>query len=58
MPAEAGAARTVERVETFTDEDLHLLCEATHAAILDGGGFGWVDGRGLGGPAGAGFGVV
>lgn len=42
MPAEAGAARTVERVETFTDEDLHLLCEATHAAILDGGGFGWV----------------
>ncbi len=42
MPAEAGAARTVERVETFTDEDLHGLCEATHAAILDGGGFGWI----------------
>ena len=40
--AEAGAARVVERVEEFTDDDLHALCEATHAAILDGGGFGWV----------------
>ena len=33
----------VERVETFTDDDLHALCEATHAAILEGGGFGWVN---------------
>ncbi len=39
---EEGAVRVVERAETFTDEDLHALCEATHAAILDGGGFGWV----------------
>jgi RimJ/RimL family protein N-acetyltransferase len=33
----------VERVEAFTDHDLHALCEATDAAILDGGGFGWVN---------------
>ena len=35
--------RAVERVERFTDEDLHALCEATHAAIIEGGGFGWVN---------------
>jgi ribosomal protein S18 acetylase RimI-like enzyme len=40
--APAEAARVVERVEAFTDEDLHALCEATHAAIIEGGGFGWV----------------
>ncbi|MDR3537934.1 MAG: GNAT family N-acetyltransferase [Acetobacteraceae bacterium] len=33
----------VERIETFSDHDLHALCEATDAAILDGGGFGWVN---------------
>jgi ribosomal protein S18 acetylase RimI-like enzyme len=33
----------VEQLETFTDQDLHALCEATDAAILDGGGFGWVN---------------
>jgi ribosomal protein S18 acetylase RimI-like enzyme len=32
----------VERVESFLDEDLAALCEAADAAILDGGGFGWV----------------
>ena len=32
----------VERAESFTDDDLHALCEATHAAIIEGGGFGWV----------------
>lgn len=36
------AETTVEKVESFTDEDLHALCEATHAAIIEGGGFGWV----------------
>lgn len=35
-------ALSVERAETFTDDDLHALCEATHAAIIEGGGFGWV----------------
>ncbi len=39
----AESQRAVERVERFTDDDLHALCEATHAAIIDGGGFGWVN---------------
>ena len=33
----------VERLKEFTDHDLHALCEATDAAIIDGGGFGWVN---------------
>ncbi len=37
------AESRVEKVESFTDEDLHALCEATHAAIIEGGGFGWVN---------------
>jgi ribosomal protein S18 acetylase RimI-like enzyme len=32
----------VERLKTFTADDLSTLCEATDAAIIDGGGFGWV----------------
>jgi ribosomal protein S18 acetylase RimI-like enzyme len=32
----------VEQVKRFNDPDLHMLCEATDAAIIDGGGFGWV----------------
>lgn len=32
----------VERVTDLHDDDLNSLCEATNAAILDGGGFGWV----------------
>jgi GNAT superfamily N-acetyltransferase len=32
----------IERLKGFSDADLHTLCEATDAAILDGGGFGWV----------------
>ncbi|MCW3474622.1 GNAT family N-acetyltransferase [Limobrevibacterium gyesilva] len=32
----------VERIAAFTDEELHDLCEAADAAIIDGGGFGWV----------------
>ena len=32
----------VERLTRFTDQDLNALCEATDAAIIDGGGFGWV----------------
>lgn len=38
----AEAVGLVERIERFTPDDLHSLCEATDAAILDGGGFGWV----------------
>ena len=33
----------IERVTEFTDEDLASLCEAADAAIIDGGGFGWVN---------------
>jgi ribosomal protein S18 acetylase RimI-like enzyme len=36
-------ALTVDRATTLSDEDLNALCEATTAAILDGGGFGWVN---------------
>jgi hypothetical protein len=32
----------IERIKRFNDDDLNTLCEATHAAIIDGGGFGWV----------------
>nr|WP_284947649.1 GNAT family N-acetyltransferase [Acidisoma sp. PAMC 29798] len=39
---QARAKLAVDRVTTFTDEDLLALCEATDAAIIDGGGFGWV----------------
>jgi ribosomal protein S18 acetylase RimI-like enzyme len=42
LPAEL----LVERVQEFSDEDLHALCEATSAAIIDGGGFGWVSAPG------------
>jgi ribosomal protein S18 acetylase RimI-like enzyme len=41
------AQRLVERVTEFTEDDLHALCEATSAAIIDGGGFGWVNPPGM-----------
>ena len=41
-PADAKPVSMVERITEFTDDDMHALCEATHAAIIDGGGFGWV----------------
>jgi ribosomal protein S18 acetylase RimI-like enzyme len=33
---------TVDRATIFPEEDLLALCEATDAAIIDGGGFGWL----------------
>jgi RimJ/RimL family protein N-acetyltransferase len=33
----------VERALDLHDDDLSALCEATNAAILDGGGFGWIN---------------
>ena len=36
------AALSAERVAALDDDDMHALCEATSASILDGGGFGWV----------------
>ncbi|AHJ64133.1 GNAT family N-acetyltransferase [Granulibacter bethesdensis] len=35
-------AQDVERVEALSDDDIASLCEAAHAAILDGGGSGWI----------------
>jgi len=32
----------VERATELPDDDLHALCEAADAAIIEGGGFGWV----------------
>ncbi len=34
--------QSVERVVRFDEDDLAALCEAADAAIIDGGGFGWV----------------
>ena len=36
----------VERVTDLGDHDLAELCEATDAAIIEGGGFGWVEPQG------------
>lgn len=33
---------TVEMVEALNSNDLHDLCDAAEAAIIDGGGFGWL----------------
>lgn len=32
----------IERAEGLSEDDLAALCEATDAAVLDGGGFGWL----------------
>ena len=37
-----AATTVVERIRAFDGSDLEDLCEATVAAIEDGGGFGWV----------------
>ena len=48
MSSDTGISQTpkvttsVERLEVFTGPDVHDLCDATEAAILDGGGFGWL----------------
>ena len=35
-------ALMVERAEALDEDDMQALCEAADAAIIDGGGFGWV----------------
>jgi ribosomal protein S18 acetylase RimI-like enzyme len=40
--AAAGHELAVERLSECSEEDLNALCDATNAAIIDGGGFGWV----------------
>jgi hypothetical protein len=41
-PRDRDAVITVERLTELSDDDLASLCEAADAAIIDGGGFGWV----------------
>jgi hypothetical protein len=36
----------VDRVTELDDHDIAELCEATDAAIIEGGGFGWVEPQG------------
>ena len=45
VPVSAGETPNlfVERLKQFADNDLPALSEATDAAIIDGGGFGWVN---------------
>ncbi len=43
LPSQATHDLTVERAEKrFAEDDLASLCEAADAAIIDGGGFGWI----------------
>jgi GNAT superfamily N-acetyltransferase len=48
VTARAATAPTlsVERADALSDADLADLCEATDAAIIAGGGFGWVEPQG------------
>lgn len=36
------ASIQVERLAVLSDDDMQTLCEAADAAIIDGGGFGWL----------------
>ncbi len=42
MSEHVAHSLAVERVAELPDDDMQALCEAADAAILDGGGFGWV----------------
>ncbi|MDT7952818.1 MAG: GNAT family N-acetyltransferase [Acetobacteraceae bacterium] len=42
MNEQAAHALDVTRVTELNDDDLQQLCEAADAAILEGGGFGWL----------------
>jgi hypothetical protein len=46
QPGLSSQRLSVERVETLPDADMADLCEATDAAIIEGGGFGWVEPQG------------
>lgn len=41
-----GAGLLVELVEKLSDHEMAELCEATDAAIIEGGGFGWLEAQG------------
>ena len=42
LPERPGAEVTVKRAAELAGSALHELCDAADAAILDGGGFGWL----------------
>jgi ribosomal protein S18 acetylase RimI-like enzyme len=42
QPAMELPVQSVERNGELTDDELQELCEAADAAVIDGGGFGWV----------------
>jgi ribosomal protein S18 acetylase RimI-like enzyme len=42
QPRPSSEKLAVEIVTTLAEHDLEDLCEATNAAIIEGGGFGWV----------------
>ena len=42
QPAGKLPVLAVDRAEALSDDDMQALCEAADAAILEGGGFGWV----------------
>ncbi len=48
MSAVGAPALAVERATALPDDDLLALCEAADAAIIEGGGFGWVHPPGRG----------
>jgi ribosomal protein S18 acetylase RimI-like enzyme len=41
-PEDAHSNTAIERLSAFSGPDLNDLCDAAEAAILDGGGFGWL----------------
>ncbi len=41
--AEIRPMVSVEQVSALDEDDLHALCEAASAAIIEGGGFGWIN---------------
>ena len=42
MSGQHAPLLAVDRATILADDDLHALCEAADAAIIDGGGFGWI----------------
>ena len=46
LVVENARGLAVERVERLSEADLADLAEATDAAIIEGGGFGWVEPQG------------
>ena len=42
MSQASAPVMAVERATALVEDDLHALCEAADAAIIEGGGFGWV----------------